>query len=293
MIGELYSRIIAVMDTVGEPFEIVFVDDCSPDDSWRVLEEIHENDPRVKLIQLMKNAGQPRALMCGFEHVRGDYVITMDDDLQHPPEEIPKLIGEMNAHPGLDAVIGIPIEKKHHPLRNMISEAYNIVNSYIFQKSRSLKMGPFRIIRRQVTGQLILQNTYNPIIGTMLLSITVNMTNVPVEHHERKEGSSTYTPGRIVKAALDSILQNTTLPLKFVSTFGMTVSSISIIYGFYNIFKKLFRGISTPGWASLMVVNLFLFGVILFSLGIIGEYLIRIIQSTHQIPRYTVRQKKI
>jgi len=291
MIEELYTRLTAVMESIGEPYEIVMVDDGSPDDSWHVLERIHERDGRVKIIQLMKNAGQPRALMCGFSHVSGEYIITMDDDLQHPPEEIPKLIRGMEADPSLDAVIGEPEEKRHSMIRKAISEAYNIINSHIFGKSRDLRMAPFRLIRRQVVEELTRQNIYNPIIGTMLLSITVNMKNVTVDHHERKSGRSTYTVGRIIKASLDSILQNSTLPLRIISSMGMIISIVSIIYGIYNIVQRLYMNIKVPGWTSLMVVNLFLFGMVLFSLGIIGEYLIRIIQSTHQIPPYTIRQK--
>ncbi len=292
MIGELCERLTPVMESLGFGFEIILVDDCSHDGTWSVIESIHERDSRVKVVQLVKNVGQQRAIMCAFSQVSGDYVITMDDDLQHPPEEIPKLIAAMEAEPSLDAVIGCPREKRQSFIRNVISDLYNIINSHIFQKSRDLRMAPYRLIKRQIVDELIRLRTFNPIIGLLLLTITVNIKNVVVEYRERGFGRSTYTPARIIKATLDSILQNSTLPLKIVSVFGTGVSMISILYAVYNIFRKIFLGVSVPGWTSLMVVNLFLFGVILFSLGIIGEYLIRIIQSTQETPLYIIRQKK-
>jgi len=291
-LDELYRRITDTMKAAGVSYEIVMIDDGSSDGSWEIMERLHEGDGRVRIIQLRKNAGQHRALMCGFHNVRGRFVINMDDDLQHPPEEIPKLIAALNDHPGMDVVFGRPEEKKHSPFRNMISACYNIINSYILEKSREIRITPFRIIRREIVDEAVRFNRYSPTIGTILVKITPRVMNVTVDHHPRRVGKSTYSLGRLIVFSLDIILHNSTLPLKAVSVFGMILSAFSILFGMFNIVKKLAFGVSAPGWTSLIVVNLFHFGIILFSLGIIGEYLIRIINATSNEPLFTIRDRK-
>ena len=147
----LYGRIREVFETeIGEDFELILVDDCSGDHSYEVIERLANSDSRVKGIQLSVNHGQQKAVLCGFHFVEGDYIITMDDDLQHPPEQIPVLIEKMNSSDDIDVVIGSYDTKKHGPIRRFGSWLMNLTSNIIYGKPNKLKLTSFRLIKRYV-----------------------------------------------------------------------------------------------------------------------------------------------
>ena len=160
---ELYMRIKKVFEENrnGE-FELILVDDSSKDNSFSVMQKLHKKDKRVKAIQLAKNCGQHAALLCGFHYAVGDFVLTMDDDLQHPPEEIPKLIQYMDEHDGVDVVIGKYESKKHGIIRNMGTALSNMVSSYIFKKRKDLQLTSFRLMKKFVVNNLCSLNINVP-----------------------------------------------------------------------------------------------------------------------------------
>ena len=175
---ELCSRIHNVFNKLGYNYEIILVDDSSKDNSWGVLQSLRKENKNIKIIQLMRNFGQHNALMCGFHHIKGHFVITMDDDLQNPPEEIPKLIDRINE--GYDAVIGALKVKQDTFLKKSASLFIRYLINKIFDKPKNIKLSSFRIITASLAEQIRAMKTPYPFIGGMILTITRNIANVSV-----------------------------------------------------------------------------------------------------------------
>lgn len=292
-LSELYQRLTEVLKNITLDYEIILVDDASHDNSWQVMKTLREKDKKVKIIQNMRNYGQHYTLLCGFRHSKGEYIITMDDDLQHPPEEIIKLINATKEDEYYDIIIGFPAKKRHSFLKNFLSNMANRLNSYFFNKPKTLRMSSFRIIKRNIIDILNSTQNKNFVIGPVLMKITNRMKNIEVKHDKRKYGKSQYSFKKILRLSFDTILMNSTLPLKLVSIFGILISTLSFGYGIYIFLRWLFIGIPLLGWTSVILSILFLSGIILISLGIIGEYLIRIIRATNQDVEYYIREKEL
>ena len=290
---ELSSRLNSVMEKIGQAYEIVFVDDDSPDNSWEILTKLKEKYPAIRAFRLMKNMGQFRALMCGFEQVRGEYIITMDDDLQNPPEEIPKLINCLQQNPEMDAIIAAYDVKQHTLWRRVGSFLIDLTNRFVSQKKSNLQTTSFRLLRRNMVDAISLHKTLNPVMGPLVVQNSKRIMNVAVEHHARKSGRSNYTISGLVKLALDHVLNFSTMPLKIVSVVGIGSSCLSLFLTLFYLVKYLFTdiGIKVQGWTTLVLLLLFFSGLILFSLGLIGEYLIRIIREVSHSPRFIIREE--
>ena len=292
ILDELHDRLVQVFDNVvKESFEVIYVDDASMDNSWQVLTSIKHKDERIKIIQLLTNSGQHNATICGFNYANGDYVITMDDDLQHLPEELPTLINEVKENDKADVVIGSYIQKKHSLSRNIGTNLLNRLTSHIFKKPLNLKLTSFRIMRKNIVEALLKINVDSPRIGNLLLLLTDRISNVPVKHEERKIGNSGYSIRRLIKDTLDNILSYSSLPLRFMIFIGFLSSIICFLLTFYYLYRYFFIGIAVPGWTTVTLLLLFFFGITLFSIGVIGEYLIRIVKEAKKYPQYIIRQK--
>ncbi len=291
-LNELCSRIISVFDNqIKFGFEIILVNDASKDRSWEIMKQLHEKDSRIKIVDLTKNSGQHAAMHCGLQHFKGGYVLFMDDDLQHPPEEIPKLVRHIIENPGIDVVIGAFAEKKHSLIRNAGSKAMQIAGKKIFKKETSLRFTNFRIMRADIAHAIAKIHINKPRIGQLILHTTRNISSVVVEHDERKYGKSGYTFTRLVKDFILNIINNSALPLKLISSMGLIISIISFFIGLFYLLRYMIYGTSVAGWTSLIVITTMLSGFILFSLGIIGEYLIRILTEAKKLPSYLEREK--
>lgn len=291
-LDELYNRVKRVFEiTLNEPFEMILVDDSSHDNSFAKMTELSRNDSRIVSVQLAQNFGQHNALLCGFSHARGDYIITIDDDLQHPPEEIPKLIAAMEANEKIDVVIGKYETKKHSLIRNIGSKVINGIARHTNEKTSHLDMTSFRLIKRFVIDYLLEINIRTPRIGYLITAITDKIVNVTVQHDERKYGHSQYTFKRLVNDFKVEVLSNTVLPLIIVRDIGILLFFISIVMSIIYLIKYFSSDIDVLGWTTLVILLLLFFGVTLFSIGIIGEYLMRIIGEAKKIPNYFERKK--
>lgn len=287
---ELYERIVTVFDQLKSGFEVIFVDDGSKDKSWEILNQIHIDDTRIRIIKLRKNYGQHAAVLCGLKHASGDFIITMDDDLQNPPEEIPNLINTIINRPDFDVVIGIPEQKNHGFFRRLGSSFINAITTKIFKKDRNLRMSSFRIMTQELASDLISLRIPEPAIGTMILVLTKNIGNIDVTHNPRAQGRSGYSFAKLLNLTYNNILSYSSLPLKIVSQIGLLSSFMSMILAVYFLIRS--RYVTVSGWVSTVVLISFFSGLILFSLGIIGEYLIRILMSVYDYPQYLTLQKK-
>lgn len=291
---ELYSRIKEVFEnTIRQEFELILVDDFSRDGSWRMMESLHEEDTRVKIIQLARNCGQHNALLCGFSFASGEFVVTMDDDLQHPPEEIEKLIACMNANDMLDVVIGNYETKKHNWYRNIGSKLSNLMTSFTEKKGLDLKLTSFRLMRIDVVRSMLDIHIATPRVGYLLLQVTNRIANVTVQHDARKVGRSQYTFKRLVRDFFNNLFTNSVFPLVFVRNIGIASLVFSIAMALYYLVRYFASGISIKGWTTIILLQLLFSGLILFAVGIVGEYLMRIINETKKMPNFYVRSKKM
>lgn len=287
----LYTRLVKVMESLDKPFEIVCVEDCGRDNSWQVLQNLAEKDTRVCAVQLMYNSGQASATMCGLRHAKGRFVITIDDDLQNPPEEIPVLIEALEKDTNCDVVIGIPQQKKHAWWRNLGSQLVNTINSYVFKKDHSIKFAGFRVIRRLVVNALIEKTVPHPAIGALLYSITPRIKNVYVRHDPRTTGRSGYTLSKIFALTLSNFLAFSDFPLRFLAGIGLMGIAFSLLFGLMIFIRYLMGGIGVPGWVTQVLLLVGLSGFNFFAFGVVGEYLLRILQSVYRTPQYIIRQR--
>jgi hypothetical protein len=214
----------------------------------------------------------------------------MDDDLQNPPEEITKLINKI--YEGYDVVIGAPEVKQDRLFKNIGSYLIRYINTKIFNKPRDLKLSSFRIITQAVADEIKVLKTPYPYISGMLLTLTQNITNVTVVHDRRKYGSSTYNMSKLIKLALNLIINYSSLPLKILTFVGIIISSTSFFMGLYFILKKILVGIPVPGWTSVVFLLSFFNGLILIILSIMGEYLSRIINEVSNKQQFVIREKQ-
>lgn len=291
-LNELYTRIKNVFeDTIREDFEVILINDFSHDNSWTIMQELRLNDKRVKIIDLARNCGQHAATMCGLNNFNGDFVIIMDDDLQHFPEEIPKLINEIKNHDKADVVVGTFREKKHSLLRNFGSKTMLWVGKKIFKTKSNISLTSFRIIRASTAHKIASIHVDRPRIGQLIAYTTHRISAVEVKHDERKYGKSGYVFTRLFKDFFLNIIMNSSLPLRLISYAGFGISLMSFIIALFYAGRYIFWGKTVVGWTSLMVTITFFSGFILLSLGIIGEYLIRILKENYKLPNYTEREK--
>jgi len=199
-VGELTERLCAVFEKTGFTYEIIFVDDNSKDGSWTSLEVLAEHNHRIRCIKLSGNFGQHNATVCGLAHAQGNYVVTMDDDLQHWPEDIPKLITRMK-ETGCKVVIARLTDKKFPYYRRKASDFMRVAAEWIIKKPRGVYLSSFRLLDRQTVREMLKYNTASPYIPALIFGVTGEVANVQVYHYARKSGASNYTLARMFKLA--------------------------------------------------------------------------------------------
>lgn len=291
---ELYSRIKIVFDeTIKQDFELILVDDGSKDQSYEKMQTLHSRDQRVKIIQMAKNFGQHPALLCGFSYAKGDFIITMDDDLQHPPEEIPKLVSVMDQRSDVDVIIAKYEGRQHNFIRRIGTWVSVYATSKMLKKSRDLEITSFRMIRRFVVEAIVKMNVRLPQIGNLLVQTSNRIINVPVHHDARKYGKSGYSFGRLVKDLFYDITTNSAFPLIIVRDLGVVSFVVSLLLGIYYLARYFIFGVSVEGWTTLVLILLAYNGVILLSMGIIGAYLMHILDESKKMPNYVERRKEM
>jgi glycosyltransferase involved in cell wall biosynthesis len=283
---ELCVRLDAVFTSLEASYEIILVNDDSPDNSWEVMQKLRAQNSQVKIVRLLRNFGQHAAVMCGLRYSKGEFVITMDEDLQNLPEDVPKLIETIREDGECDAVFAIPARKKHALYRNIASRIFNLLANHIMKKDQTVKMSSFRILRRRLVNNLLRLKTAEPAIGTMLFIITRRVKNVTVRHEKRQYGRSGYNLAKMFRVTYNSIFNYSALPLQVVSQMGLVFAFSSLALTVYFLIRS--REVTVSGWVSTVVLVTFFSGIILFTLGIIGEYLVRIIKAVNEYPPYLV-----
>jgi glycosyltransferase involved in cell wall biosynthesis len=280
------DRCVAFFEATGRSFELVLVDDGSADASWEVLRRRAAGDTRLVALELLHNYGQHTAVWCGLAHSRGRRVITLDDDLQNPPEQIELLIAA--ADEGADTVFGRPRENRRGIARRLGSLLVDRLDSKVFRSPRGLVLTNFRLLDRGVVDRMLAQSSGLPYVNGLAAVYSRRPVNVTVEHRPREHGRSGYGPGQIVRLLGRILFGYSAFPLRLVSAIGLLASVASFALGTYVLWRALFHQTQVPGWASVVVILSFFNAITLLSLSILGEYIVRTLRQVEHLDRYHV-----
>lgn len=280
------------MTSLGRvPFEFILAEDCSPDGGATLaeLKSLADDYPYVKVVELAKNSGQHNASMAALNYASGDIVISMDDDGQTHCSQLSKLFNKLDE--GYDLVFGYYEDKKHSGFRNFGSWVNYETVRLLIGKPRDMKTSSFWVIRKYVRDYIVqYKSQYTHLQGLFLRTVaTDKIASVPVEHFERAYGNSNYTMKKLV-GLWSNIMGFSTVPLKIAQRVGAFMSALGIIGAIYIFIRKLLYPATAMGWSSMMVALFFFSGMIIFFLGIIGEYIGRMFQNLSSAPQFVVRE---
>ena len=283
---ELHRRLVATLESLDPAFELIFVEDCGGDDSWQVIQEIAENDSRVRGIQLSRNFGQHNALLCGIRVAQGEIVVTLDDDLQNPPEEIPKLLGKLRE--GYDVVYGSPITQTHGLLRNLASRITKLALQASMGAETANKVSAFRVFRTQLRDAFTDFRNPTVSIDVLLTWGTRRFAAVAVRQDVRTSGTSGYTLRMLVNHAFNMMTGFSILPLQLASVLGLIFGTLGFLFMAYVVGRYMVEGSTVPGFPFLASIIAIFSGVQLLALGIFGEYLARMHLRSMERPQYVL-----
>lgn len=283
----LYLKICAIFEEIEDAsFEVIMINDGSPNkDTWPILVELHNKYENLSSIDLIKNYGKHSAVLCGFHLAKGNYVVTLDDDLQHDPKYILNLL-QTKDH---DITIGSFKRIDRKTYKTFGSKFKNYMDNKIFDKPIDIMNSPFKLIKIKIIKEILKLQTAKPFISGMLFSTTNDIVNVDIEIEGRQFGKSNYTFKKSYVQFKNLLYNYSTYPLKILSYLGIVSFATCVLYLSYIVINYFYYGRPSSGWASLIVITLLLNGTILFSLGIIGEYFQRLIQISEHKPPFIIR----
>ncbi len=290
-LNSLIARITPVMQSLCAEYEIILVNDGSRDQSWDVIEKICQHSTHVRGFNLMRNYGQHNALLCGLRAARFEIVVTLDDDLQNPPEEIGKLIQELDK--GYDVVYGTPLKQAQSLWRNFASLITRLALQSTMGVKHARNVSAFRALRTHLRDAFEGYRSPYVILDVLLTWGTTRFSSVTVNHDARQVGKSNYNLKRLILHAINMITGFTVLPLQFASFLGFAFAVFGIIILIYVIGRYLIQGGSVPGFPFLASIIAIFSGVQLFALGIIGEYLARMHYRLMERPPYIIRDESL
>jgi len=286
IVGTTIDRTVAFFESRDLPYEVILVNDGSPDGSWDVIRDKALHNKNLVAVNLLKNYGQHVANICGLRRATGDWVITMDDDLQNPPEEIAHLISA--AEEGHDVVFGRFEIKQASRIRSIGSKTIGMINRRIFGQPRDLIVSNFRIMRRDVVDRICATRSAFPYITGLALLNSRNRANVQVRHEPRAVGKSNYSFRRIAQLVMTILFSYSLFPLRLMAVLGAVIATMSFAIGGVYLLLAAVRGINIPGWTTVVVLLAFLNGVTILMLSMLGEYTIRTLNQVSNAESYHV-----
>lgn len=284
----LVRRLEPVLDAAATDYELIIVDDGSRDGTWPVIEELARDHTWVKGVHLMRNYGQHNAVLCGIRLARHEVIVTLDDDLQHPPEEIPKLLEKLTDD--IDVVYGPPAQETHGLWRDVASQVTKIALQSAMGAPIARRAGPFRAFRTKIRDAFAGYDGPYVSVDVLLTWGTTRFAAIEVRHEPRTLGTSNYTFRKLVVHAINMITGFSTLPLQVSSLIGFFFTVVGTFALIFVVVRYLIQGGGVPGFSFLASMIAIFSGAQLFSLGIIGEYLARMHARTMQHPTYSVRE---
>ena len=285
-IAELCRRLSEVLPRIATEYEIILVNDGSRDRSWEIISELSSRFATVRGLNLMRNYGQHNALLCGIRAAKYDVIVTIDDDLQHPPEEIPRLLEQLEQ--GFDVVYGTPKAEQHGFLRALASRITRLALSMAIGRELAKNVSAFRVLRTRLREAFAEYQSPFVSIDVLLTWATTRIGAITVGFEPRRSGTSTYTFRRLLRHALDMMTGFSTLPLQLASLIGFSCTLLGIAVFLYVFVRYCLEG-SVPGFPFLASIIAIFSGAQLFALGVIGEYLARMHFRTMNQPPYAVR----
>ena len=287
ILPELVHRLESVLSASADSFELILVNDCSPDRSWDVISDLARRHSWIRPINLMRNYGQHNALLCGIRAVRYDVIVTMDDDLQHPPEEIPKLLEALAG--GYDVVYGTPQQEQHGLGRDFASWVTKLTLQGVMGAEIARQVCALRVFRSQVAKAFAHYEGSFVSIDVLLTWGTNRFAAVPVNHKPRRQGASGYTFRKLITHAMNMMTGFSTMPLQIASLIGFVFTLLGLVILAYVVIRYFIHGDPVPGFPFLASIVALFSGAQLFALGIIGEYLARMHFRSMQKPPFVVR----
>ena len=287
-IGRVVSMVMEEFEHFeGYECEFVLVNDNSRDGTFEEIKRLGTLYPNVHGLNLMRNFGQHNALMCGMNYTKGDLVMGMDDDMQTHPSQIHLLLEKMAE--GYDIVYGIYKKHKNGPIKNLTSWFNKVTSDILLGRPKNIQSSNFWLITRAVRDEVIKYTSFNPYVDGIFYRTSHNIGNVVVEHFKREVGTSNYTFRKMLKLWM-AYFNYSVVPLRIASVIGIATAGIGFLAGLITLIRKLLNPSMTVGWASIVCILLVFFGLILLVLGIIGEYIGKIMLTINRTPQYIVRE---
>jgi glycosyltransferase involved in cell wall biosynthesis len=286
---ELARRLAVVLPTLADDYELILVNDGSADTSWTEIQAVVRDRPWARGINLMRNYGQHNALLAGIQRARFDTIVTLDDDLQHPPEEVPKLIAKLRE--GWDVVYGRPEERSHDLWRNVASWLIKRVLKVVLGAQMAAHSSAFRAFDAKLCQGFTGFAGAELSIDVLLSWSARRVTHVLVAHHPRHAGKSGYTIAKLMKLAFELLTGYSALPLRLASAMGLSTAVVGIVMFFYVVIRRLLQTEYTPGFAFQAAEIALFAGMQLFAIGVIGEYIAKLHFRTMGKPPYVVEEE--
>lgn len=289
MLEELVSRIEKSVETFTKGYEIILVNDSSPDNSWNKILEVCSKDSKVKGINLSRNFGQHYAITAGLSESKGEWVVVMDCDLQDRPEEIPNLYRK--AQEGYDSVFAQRVERRDKFTKRLSSTLFNAVFAFLTDQDQDKTVGNFGIYSRQVIDAVLSMGDSVRWFPIMVKWVGFKIGYLPVEHAERAEGKSSYSLRRLLSVASDNMIAFSNKPLRLMLQFGFFVVVLSILMALFYLIRYLTGGIAVDGFTTMVISMWLLGGIIIMLIGMTGIYIGKIFDKTKDRPLYIIRDK--
>lgn len=287
-IGKVVEMSMDVISEIeGFDCEFILVDDCSPDDTYKAIQKLAEKYPNVKGITLSKNFGQHNAIMAGMHLAKGDYIMGMDDDMQTHPSQIPAFLSKMQE--GYDVVFGIYKKRKFNFLKNFTSKIASFIVWHMVERPKGLEASNFWCCCKYVRDEVIKYTGYNLYLQILFYRTTNHIANIEIEHFSREEGSSNYNFKKAFRLFM-SFINYTVIPLRISEVLGVLFSAIGFIGAIFVFVQKLIQPNVAVGWSSLMCAMLLFFGMTFLMLGVIGEYIGKMILNQNKTPQFVIRE---
>ncbi|HKA21104.1 MAG TPA: glycosyltransferase family 2 protein [Blastocatellia bacterium] len=292
-LGALIEEISSALSPTNRDYEVILVNDGSPDNSWTVIEAICRTNPQVTGVDLRRNFGQDNAIMTGLRVARGKYVAIMDDDLQHHPRDLPALLQKIEQERG-DAVYADFRVKRQKLWKNLGSWFNGKFAEWVIDKPKEIYLSPYKIIRKEVVDTICNYNGPDPYIDGLLFQITSRISQIPVDHHPRYAGRSSYTLWKSLRVWARLAFSFSARPMRLVSWFGFGFATLGLVLAVLVVLYRLFFpedfSPNAVGWASLMVALLVLSGIQMLFFGILGEYTGRTFVRVNNKPQAVIRE---
>jgi len=290
-VGRVVNEIIQTVEKDARyDYEIICVNDHSPDNTLEVLLQLAENN-HVKVVDLMRNFGQHSALMAGYNFVSGDYVVSMDDDGQNPPSEIFKLVDTLTQN-GYDWVSAKYVKKQESLFRRFGSRVAKYMSHVLIDAPSEIDINSYCVIRREIVEEIVKYKNSYPFVHGLMLRVTRNIGNVEINHYPRMEGKSGYSLSKLISLTLNGFTAFSVKPLRAASALGIVIAFIGFVHGVIIVIRKFMTPSVPLGYSSMMAALLFIGGILMILLGLLGEYVGRIYISINNAPQFVVRGTK-